>query len=215
MIRFLFYTSLVFVPGALFVYLIHMYRKSKKPVRKLREETPPKPVPREPLAEASRRKKDLPLKKVEECKAEWRDAVKATFPDPFQQGYDNMMRQLQKLDREALEALKALAIPKHFIAGASTGNIPMSSLSINWKNLGDVLEKRKPEDVYVLSVDDFDRMRADLKLHRETENRPIEAKEKDGLVTMRLAGITYHIASDIFRMVKEFWDYQGPGGWHR
>jgi len=63
------------------------------------------------------------------------------------------------------------------------------------------------KEVYVLSPDDFDRMRSDFQLHRRTfKNETIEIEEKDDIVTFCLMGTVYHVASDIFRTVKGFCD---------
>lgn len=213
MIRIFAIAAVAFVSGAILAYalcrLLEMRRtrrEAEQAVKRLMEEQPPDtlPKPTEPLADVLRREEGLTEQEMLARKTEWIRTIRSTY------GVEQAHRDLNK------NTIASLGIPESVIAGASVGNIPMSSLSVNWQNLEAALRERESEEVYVLSVDDFDKFRADLKLHREMEkHRTIEAKEVDGLVTVRLAGVTYHIASDIFRMVKEFWDYQGPGGWHR
>lgn len=211
MSRFTFFVALAEVPGAAFAYLIHLIRKArrerdeakqaKQAMQKMSAETSTTPttvtspsektLPEGPIADALYRGAAQAL---ENQKQVWTKQIRSIVP------YNISVGELEQKQN----------VP---VSGKTTGSLSTSSMNVHWKNLGEALQAREPKEVYILSVDDFDRFRADLKLHREMRiHRTIEAKEVDGLVTVRLAGITYHIASDIFRMVKEFWDYQGPGG---
>jgi hypothetical protein len=212
MIRIFAIAAVAFVPGAILAYVLYRLlemrrtrREAEQAVKRLMEEQPldTLPKPTESLADVLRREAGLTEQEMLARKAEWIRTIQSTYG-------------VEQARHKELDKIASLGIPESFIAGASVGNIPMSSLSVNWQTLEAALGERKPDEIYIISPDDFDKFRADLKLHREMEHsRTIEAKEVDGLVTVRLAGITYHIASDIFRMVKEFWGYPGPGGWHR
>lgn len=110
-----------------------------------------------------------------------------------------------------------------YLPGNTLGSMPVTDVHIDWNHMAKAFEAQAAQgdtdEVYVLSPDELHQLKTDIKLHRDTHpNTSFEAKESsDGLVTVRVGGITYHIAKELFDLVEEFWcpNKGSSRNWHR
>jgi hypothetical protein len=130
----------------------------------------------------------------------------------------------KKLREDAMVA-DLLNKPLSELSGAMSkplaGYMKVNKVSVDWERMARLLgveaQKAHSEAVYVISPDDFEQLRSDIDLHR-TQNTMFEVHESDeGIMTMRLGCITYHIAKELFALVEEFWKPHETkvSNWHR
>lgn len=144
----------------------------------------------------------------------------------FKHERDEAKKALKKLTADQLSGRMRKANERTgslYLPGSTQGSMQVTDVHVDWSHMAKAFEAQAAQsgtdEVYVLSPDELHQLSADIKLHRDTHpNTSFEAKENsDGLVTLRVGGVTYHVAKELFGLVEEFWcNNKGSSrNWHR